>query len=91
VTTLHGFGGVLGWPLDTSFGLSRFHGHNSWLVCEVYCSTKLEHYSLNHIEPTCGNFRACIVGYIGAYGCVAQEINKVSRLHVARMGNQVTP
>jgi hypothetical protein len=26
VTTLHDFGGVLG---------SQFHGHGSWLVCEV--------------------------------------------------------
>ena len=29
VTTLHGFEGVLGRPLDT------LHGHNSWLMCEV--------------------------------------------------------
>ena len=35
VITLHDFGSVLGWPLNTSFGLSRFHGHGSWLVCEV--------------------------------------------------------
>jgi hypothetical protein len=35
VTTLHVFGGDLGRPLDTSFGLSQFHGHGSWLVCEV--------------------------------------------------------
>ena len=37
VTTLHDFGGVLGRPpLDTSsFGLSQFHRHGSWLVCEV--------------------------------------------------------
>ena len=35
VTTLHDFGGVLGRPLDTFFGLSQFHGHGSWLVCEV--------------------------------------------------------
>jgi hypothetical protein len=33
VTTLHDFGGVLGWPLDTFFGLSQFHGHGSWVVC----------------------------------------------------------
>ena len=35
MTTLHDFGGVLGRPLDTFFGLSQFHGHGSWLVCEV--------------------------------------------------------
>ena len=35
VTTLHDFGGVFKHPLDTSFGLSQFHGHGSWLVCEV--------------------------------------------------------
>jgi hypothetical protein len=41
-TTLEGlwlhynsFGSVLGRPLDTSFRLSQFHGHGSWLVCEV--------------------------------------------------------
>ena len=35
MVTLHDFGGVLGRPLDTFFGLSQFHGHGSWLVCEV--------------------------------------------------------
>ena len=36
MTTLHDFGGVLGDGLGTlSFGLSQFHGHCSWLVCEV--------------------------------------------------------
>ena len=34
--TTHDFGGVLGHNLGTlSFGLSQFHGHSSWLVCEV--------------------------------------------------------
>ena len=38
LTSLHDFGGVLGrwdglWRL--CFALSRFHGHVSWLVCEV--------------------------------------------------------
>ena len=40
VTTLHDFGGVLGRPLDTFFGLSQFHGHGSWLVCEVALNHK---------------------------------------------------
>ena len=35
MTTPHDFGSVLGKPLDTSFGLSQFHGHGSWLMCEV--------------------------------------------------------
>jgi hypothetical protein len=35
VTTLHDFGGVLGRPWDTFFGLPQSHGHGSWLVCEV--------------------------------------------------------
>ena len=35
MTRLHDFGSVLGQPLDTSSGLSQFHGHISWLVCEV--------------------------------------------------------
>jgi hypothetical protein len=42
VTTLHDFGVVLGWPLDTSsFGLSKFHSLGSWLVCEVALSVDL--------------------------------------------------
>ena len=36
ITILHDFGGVLGGPFWTlSFGLSQFHGHGTWLVCEV--------------------------------------------------------
>jgi hypothetical protein len=36
VTTLHDFGDVLGRPFWTlSFGRSQFHGHCSWLLCEV--------------------------------------------------------
>ena len=35
MTTQHDFGGVFGTALDTFFGLSQFHGHSSWLVCEV--------------------------------------------------------
>jgi hypothetical protein len=38
MTTPHDFGGVLGiwdglWTF--SFGVSQFHGHGSWLLCEV--------------------------------------------------------
>jgi hypothetical protein len=35
VNTLHEFGSVLGQPLETYFGHSQFHGHGSWLECEV--------------------------------------------------------
>ena len=38
MTTLHDFGGVLRrWPLETFFWALTisFHGHDSWLVCEV--------------------------------------------------------
>ena len=35
VTTLHEFGGVLGWPLNTFFWTPQFRGHGSWLMCEV--------------------------------------------------------
>ena len=35
MTTLYDFEDVLGRPLDTFIGLSQFHGHGSWLVCEV--------------------------------------------------------
>jgi hypothetical protein len=42
VTTVHDFGGVLGLPLDTFFGISQFHGHGSWLVCEVALNVEEE-------------------------------------------------
>jgi hypothetical protein len=32
---LHDLGSAMGRPLYTSFGLSQFHGHGTWLVCEV--------------------------------------------------------
>ena len=35
MTTLHDVEDVLGRPWKLSFGLSQFHGHDSWLVCEV--------------------------------------------------------
>ena len=38
MTTLHDFGSALTRPLDTSFKLSQFHGHGSWLLCEVALS-----------------------------------------------------
>jgi hypothetical protein len=34
MTTPHDVGGVFGRPLDT-FGLSLFHSHGSWLMCEM--------------------------------------------------------
>ena len=40
MTTPRDFGGVLGDGLWTlSFGLSEFHGHGPWLVCEVAVNT----------------------------------------------------
>ena len=33
------FGGVLGHPRTLSYGLSQFHDHGSWLVCEVAMSS----------------------------------------------------
>ena len=38
VTILHEFGGILGRLRTFCFGLSQFHGHGSWLVCEVALS-----------------------------------------------------
>ena len=35
VTTLHDFGSVLGQPPNTFFWALQFHGHGSWLMCEV--------------------------------------------------------
>jgi hypothetical protein len=52
VTALHDFGGVLGRLVDTFFGISQFHGHDSWLVCEVALS-KLA-FGLSQIQ-TLGN------------------------------------
>ena len=42
MTTLHDFGGDLGHLWTLSFGLSQFHGHGSWLVCEVALSCKFD-------------------------------------------------
>jgi hypothetical protein len=49
VTTLHEFGIVLGQPLDSSFGLSQFHVHGSWLVCEVALNHDMQCQLLNWI------------------------------------------
>jgi len=35
VITLRDYGGVLGWLVDMSIGLSQRDGHGCWLVCEV--------------------------------------------------------
>ena len=35
MTTLHDFGGGLGSAFGHFLLLSQFHGHGSWLVCEV--------------------------------------------------------
>ena len=52
MTTLHDFGGVLGRPLDTSFGLPQSHGHGS---CEKWPSTqKLWQFS-SDMRRLCGN------------------------------------
>ena len=42
VTTIHGFGSVLGRHFDNYFGLSQLHGHGFWLVCEVASRRVLE-------------------------------------------------
>ena len=42
VTTLHDFGSVLERPLGTFLGISQFHVHDSWLVCEVALSWRLK-------------------------------------------------
>ena len=43
VTTLHDFGGGCWDNLWTlSFGLSQFHGHSSWFICEVALSVDLD-------------------------------------------------
>ena len=50
VTTLHDFGSILGQPLDTSFGLSQFHGHGYCFVCEVALMFVSKRF-LKHMEP----------------------------------------
>ena len=34
-----------------SFGLSQFHGHGSWLVCEVALSLRLLYHSTHSCNP----------------------------------------
>jgi hypothetical protein len=58
VTTLNDFEGVLGRPLETSFGLSQFHGHGSWLVCEVALIVCTRCVSLLIVFFDCANVRA---------------------------------
>ena len=42
MTTLHDVGGVVGRPLDTFLlGSHKFHGHGSWLMCEVALSVSI--------------------------------------------------
>jgi hypothetical protein len=38
MTTRHDFGGVLDGLWTLLFGLSQFHGHNSWLMCKLALS-----------------------------------------------------
>ena len=52
MTTLHDFRGVFGRPLGTSFGLSQFHGHISWLVHEVALSVT-QHYLSCSLATNC--------------------------------------
>ena len=49
VTIVHDFGSVLGWPLLTNFGLSQFHGHGSWILCEVALNQDIQCQLLNRI------------------------------------------
>ena len=51
VTTPHGFGGVLGRPLDTFFRALTISCHNSWLVCEVALEAKKVSYVLANGNP----------------------------------------
>jgi hypothetical protein len=68
VTTLHDFGSVLGWYLNTSVGL----GHGSWLVCEValrqvpLCQSKISSYNSidEYLECKGGLLYLCIDSYI---------------------------
>ena len=43
MTVLHDFGGVGTAFGHFSFGLSQFHGHGSWLVCEVALKLYVAH------------------------------------------------
>ena len=69
MTTEHDFGSVFGWPLDT-FGLSRFHGHGSLLVCEVALSHTWE--TLEVFSPSIMLWR--ILGAFGIYGAWLGQI-----------------
>jgi hypothetical protein len=52
VTTLHDFEGGLGQPLDAFFRLPQFHGHGSWIICEVAQRAKSqESWPWNCVSP----------------------------------------
>ena len=54
MTALHDFGGVCWDGLWTlSFRLSRFHGHGSWLMCEVALSVKVLSSQLTFSSSKC--------------------------------------
>ena len=46
-TTLHDFRSVLGQHLETFFELSQFHGHGSWVRCEVVLNHDVQCQLLN--------------------------------------------
>jgi hypothetical protein len=49
MTTLHDYGGLMGWPLNIFLGLSQFIGHGSWLVCEVALTTSSPRHCFKYI------------------------------------------
>jgi hypothetical protein len=75
VTVIHDFGGVLGRPLDTffrarAFGLSKFHGHGSWLVCEVALNPKPKTFPRHCYHP----FKFMIIYHVSRWSIQPKEI-----------------
>ena len=80
--TLHDFGGVLGDNLWTlSFGLSQFHGHNSWLMCEVALITP-------HVAH--GMIGSPGKGHAGNFGYLLEKNTTVLiSIHKVQMGSYI--
>ena len=85
VTTLYDFGSVLGQPLNTSLGLSQFHGHSSWLMCEVALSMLDQRLSMSLIAHALRNLNFCKFTLLG--NMVMEPTTHLTRVIISTQSN----